>query len=33
MAMKALRLLWKWRARLRRFEHEARMAKRDWLMV
>ncbi len=31
--MKALKLWWKWRARMRRFEHEARMAKREWLMV
>lgn len=31
--MKALRLWWRWRARLARFEHEARLAKREWLMV
>jgi hypothetical protein len=31
--MKALRIGWKWRERLWRFEHEARYALRDWLMV
>ena len=33
MTMKALRLKWAWRARMLRFEHEARHAMREWLMV
>ncbi|MGZ5041976.1 MAG: hypothetical protein ACXWBQ_14630, partial [Usitatibacter sp.] len=32
-AMRALRLKWKWRARLARYEQEARHAMRAWLMV
>jgi hypothetical protein len=31
--MRALRLKWKWRARLLRYEHEARAAMRAWLMI
>jgi hypothetical protein len=32
-AMKALRLWWKWRERMLRHEHEARLAMRAWLML
>jgi hypothetical protein len=32
-AMKAMRLMWKWRARMARHENEARHAMRAWLMV
>jgi hypothetical protein len=32
MAMKALRVWWKWRERFRRFEHEARLAM-QWRML
>jgi len=31
--MNALRLRWKWRARLARYEQEARIAMRAWLMI
>jgi hypothetical protein len=31
--MKALRLRWKWHARLARFRNEARFALREWLWV
>jgi hypothetical protein len=32
-AMKAMKMMWKWRARMARYEHEARYAMRAWLMV